>query len=241
MPVILSLLACIDFGMSEVEDDPAVATDSGVPAEDTQAETDTATGDDTATDTATAPDTGADTGAVVDTAADTGSDTSTDTATDTDTEPDPAPPSPAGTCPSYPYSSWADAAATVPQLNVIGIYEASGGTGSPVPVEVTTTTEGVLALTSYSAVEWQVDLPAGHGITSVVLSYYDASTVTFVGAGSAPVDDAGWIGACAYEYPDMDPRSGCETPDLERVVEAYTGLAMSSFQGCYAAGNFELN
>jgi hypothetical protein len=43
---------------------------------------------------------------------------------------------------------------------------------------------------------------------------------------------------CAYEYPDQDPTSGCETPELLGAVEKDVGRAVSSFHGCYAASDF---
>ena len=108
-------------------------------------------------------------------------------------------------------------------------------------VAVPRTGDMVLALTSYSGVDWQVDLPAGTGVTEIVVSTYEPAVVTFVGAGTAPVTYAGWIGSCGYEIPDRDPYSGCETPDLRADVEAYVGLAMSSFQGCYSGGTFSVD
>ena len=75
-------------------------------------------------------------------------------------------------------------------------------------------------------------------VDEVLVSSYEPTTVTFTGAGTAPVVSVGWIGACGYEIPDMDPYSGCETPDLQAIVEARTGLAMASFQGCYAGGDY---
>ncbi|MDP2311684.1 MAG: hypothetical protein Q8P41_02170 [Pseudomonadota bacterium] len=235
--VVLLLAGCIENVVnSGPKDEPTF--DTGAPVEDT-ADTDT-----TETDTGL-PDTGdtvdTDTGLPVDTAVDTDVPVDTSEPVDTGEEVDTEPPGPLtvdGVCDSYSFTSWADSASTVPELNVVGVYESQVSSPGPAYVTVGRNTEMVLFLTSYSGVDWQVDLDAGTNVTEIVVSSYDVSNVTFVSATTAPVTYAGWIGACAYEIPDMNPSSGCETPDLELAAEAYSGLAMSSFQGCYAGGEF---
>lgn len=237
------LLSCIDVGLVKHDDG------SGEPGFDSadSAGADTAVGDtspDTSTDSVpdSPPDTSQDTSGqeTADTSIDTAIDTATDTATDTASE-TPTPIVVEGLCTSgYPYTSASDPAATEPELNMVGVYESQAGTGGPVSVAVTRTTEMVLVLTSYSSVDWQIDLDAAHGVTEIVVSSYDTSTWTFTGAGTAPVTYVGWIGECGYEIPDMDPHSGCETPDLQAAVQAATGLVMSSFQGCYAGGDYRV-
>lgn len=243
--ILLFLAACIETGLNRDKPGPAVS-DTGTPdtappdtdiADDTSDTEVVETGDpgvdtgDTGVDTGELPDTGD-----VDTAID------TDTGEPVDTGEAPGPVTVSGVCTSgYPWTGWTDAAATEPELHVVGVYESQLGTGGAVDVAVARTTTMVLALTSYSAVDWRVDLPAGTGVAEIVVSSYDPAGVTFVGAGTAPVTYVGWIGSCAYEIPDMDPYSGCETPDLRVDVEAYTGLPMASFQGCYAGGTFSVD
>lgn len=234
------LAACIDVGLVKQDDRPgAFDTGNDVPSDtstDTSADT---TGDTQDTEGETAPDTSDDTSEpTTDTSVDTSGDTSS--SEDTSEEP-PAAIVVEGVCTGgYPYSGYADPAATEPELNVVGVYESQSGTGGPVSVTVTRTAEMVLVLTSYSSVDWQIDLDAAHDVTEVIVSSYDVSTWAFTGAGTAPVTYVGWIGECGYEIPDMDPHSGCETPDLQAAVERRTGLAMSSFQGCYAGGDYRV-
>lgn len=236
--LLLALAACLDVSLTKIDDSQPVVSDSAGDtgsAPDTAVDTDT--GDPPPDDTAdtTLPGDSADTAAPVDTAVDTGP------PPDTGEEPDEPPPAISLTCycdSGYPYTAWSDAAATEPELHVIGMYESQYGYPGPAEVAVRRSADMVLVLTSYAGVDWQVDLEAVHGVSEIVVSYYDASTVTFVGAGTAPVTLVGWIGACAYEIPDLDPTSGCETPDLQAAAERYTGLAMASFQGCYAGGAF---
>ncbi|MFN7145920.1 MAG: hypothetical protein ACK4YP_19240 [Myxococcota bacterium] len=204
-----------------------------------------------------AVDSGADTGAIdsaADTAVDTGADTApvetgdvpVDTAIDTDTdtgEPDTDAPGPLvvdGFCSDggYVYTSWADESPAEPEMHLVGVYESREGDRGAVNVTVERNTRMVLALTSYSAVDWRVDLSPGTTVEEIVVSSYDASTVTFVSPTTAPVTYVGWLG-CGYAWPDAES-SGCETPDLQAAVESYTRLAMSSFQGCYAGGDFTI-
>lgn len=242
MVLLLTLLACNDFSIVKQD-----GGETGGPDDhETAAPIDTSTSD-------TAPDSGGDTSAEtgtnetadtsVDTSTDTSTDTSVDTAVDTGEDTGPAPPLVvAGMCTSgYPYTSWSDPSATEPELNVVGVYESQAGSGGPVTVHVPRTASMVLALTSYSSVDWQIDLDAGANVTEILISSYEATTWTFTGAGTAPVSYVGWIGECGYEIPDMDPHSGCETPDLQTVLEATTGLAMSSFQGCYSGGEYAVD
>ena len=258
MLLLLSLAACIDVGFVKQDDgDAPFEGDTADSAFDTAVDTavDTADSADTSADTSIETgDTGGETAETADTAVDTAADTSGDTSVDTadetggDTAPDTAdtggtPPSIVldGVCSGgYPYTSWADPAATEPELHIIGVYESQAGSGGPVSVKVSRTAEIVLVLTSYSAVDWQIDLDAAHNVTPILVSSYDPATWAFTGAGTAPVSYVGWIGECGYEIPDMDPYSGCETPDLQATVEATTGLVMASFQGCYAGGDYSI-
>lgn len=233
---LLLLTACIDTGLvTRDEGQPAFDSDtSAVDTSDSPDTSDSSATDDTARETATD---------TVDTAQDT-VDTSGDTAVDTAPDTSDDPPTPIvveGYCTSgYAYTSWTDTAATEPELNVVGVYESQSGPGGPVTVRVTRTAEMILVLTSYSSVEWQIDLDAGHDIREILISSYDPSTWVFTGAGTATVIDVGWVGDCAYEIPDLNPSSGCETPDLEANLEGGTGLSMSSFQGCYAGGEYTI-
>jgi hypothetical protein len=235
--ITLSLLACIDVTLvKQDEEDPAFDSGDAVTVDtETTTTSTTDTGDSvTVVDTGDTVDTG-----TTDTAVDTVDTAPVETA---DTAPDePTPIDVSGVCTGgYPYTSWFDTAATEPELHVVGVYESQNGPGGEVEVKVTRTAESTLVLTSYSAVDWQIDLDAAHDVTEILISSYDLSTYTFTGAGTAPVVYVGWIGACAYEIPDTDPYSGCETPDLQAIVEPRTGLKMASFQGCYSGGEYTI-
>lgn len=246
--MLLLLSACLETGIVKQDDDPAgqdtSVTDSAPETGgDTVADTSADTWVDTSTDTAVETgDTSGDSGdTAVDTSTETG-DSGGDTATETGDTGSPPPIVVAGACSSgYPYTSWSDPGATEPELHVVGVYESQLGTGGAVTVKVTRGAQMVLALTSYSSVDWQVELPAVHDVTEIVISSYDSSSYTFTGAGTAPVTYVGWIGACGYEYPDMHPHSGCETPDLQAKVESYVGRPMASFQGCYSGGDYGIS
>jgi hypothetical protein len=234
----LLLVACVE---NTLQKSGPPAFDDGAAGHDTAVDTDTDT-DTTPVDTADSADSG--TGQVDDTdtavLVDTGDDT-----TPVDTGEDTRPTTTGaiavtGRCGASTWTGWSDTAAAAPELHVVGMYESDGGSPGPAYVTFTRAAESILVLTSYSPVDWQVDLVAGTDVTRIIVSNYDAppSTVTFLSRTTAPVVNGGWVGACAYEIPDMDPTSGCETPDLQAILEAGTGLAMSSFQGCYSGGEF---
>lgn len=249
--LVLLLAACIETNIhpeKPAPDGETGAVDSGTDtgAPDTAVDTGAV---DTAVDTGPI-DTGAlDTGTPVDTAdtepvetGDTPLDTAIDTDTDTD-EPDTDEPGPLvvdGFCSDagYAYTSWAAESPAEPEMHLVGVYESREGDGGAVNVVVERNSRMVLALTSYSAVNWRVDISPGTTVEEIVVASYDAATVTFVSATTAPVTYAGWLG-CGYEWPDAYA-SGCETPELQAAVEAYTRLSMSSFQGCYAGGDFTI-
>ena len=54
-------------------------------------------------------------------------------------------------------------------------------------------------------------------------------------------ETTGAYSGCAYEYPDDDPHSGCETPQLLEAVKRLTGQEVSSFHGCYQGTSFTLH
>ena len=242
----LLLLACIDVSLiSNEKEDPVFDTgDTDVAdtdtTEDSAAADDTSdTGDNIVVETGLDTDT-VDTGLDTDTTVDTDT---TDTSVDTDTTTDTGVPTEivvSGMCSSgYPYTQWSDPSAVEPELHIVGVYESQAGSGGPVSITVPRTAEMVLVLTSYSSVDWQIDLDAAHQVTEIIVSSYEPTTYSFTGAGSTTVTYVGWIGECGYEYPDANP-SGCETPLLQGVVEARVGTPMSSFQGCYAGGDYTI-
>jgi hypothetical protein len=236
LPLLLAA-GCIENSLRAEETDVAdtEAQDTDVPGPDTATPDTDAEDSDEPVETDVPEDT------------DSPEDTDTDVPEDTDEPVDTGTSTPdgpialAGTCPSYPYTAWGDPSAAAPELHVVGMYESAFGSPGRADVSVVRTSEVVLALTSYSAVDWVVDLDAASFVTGIVVSDYGGvSTASFASSTTAPVTYTR-LGECAYEIPDMDPTSGCETPDLQVAVEAFTGLPMASFQGCYAGGTFEID
>ena len=47
-----------------------------------------------------------------------------------------------------------------------------------------------------------------------------------------------YFSACGYAWPSDD--EGCDTPGLVAGAEAFTGLTLAAFNGCYRATDFEV-
>ncbi|WP_205525692.1 hypothetical protein, partial [Pyxidicoccus trucidator] len=132
-----------------------------------------------------------------------------------------------------------------PEVHVFGVYEASGdhtSTGKAT-VHVERTGSQVLVLSSYESVHWKVSAVPGADLQYILVLGYDAQSVDAPPGVEVKVLDnetRGFIPECGYEYPDDDPYSGCETPDLLAQVKQLTGQDVSSFHGCYQATSFTL-
>ncbi|OJT21604.1 hypothetical protein BO221_27770 [Archangium sp. Cb G35] len=137
-----------------------------------------------------------------------------------------------------------------PEVHVIGVYEArgdhSGGshpTGNAV-VHVERTGPQVLVLSSYEPVNWKVTAVPNANIQYILALGYHAQSVEAPQGVQVKVLDyetQGVFAGCAYEYPDDDPHSGCETPQLLEEVKRLTGQEVSSFHGCYQGTSFTLH
>lgn len=124
-----------------------------------------------------------------------------------------------------------------PELHVISVYQGSGGVidvtvrARPRPV--------VLALTSYEPIEWRVTLEPGATIDRVLVSDFPggaASSVTGLPLGVT----AEVIEACGYGY-GWEPLHNTGGGDLRSTISALrglTGLAETTFQGCYEGSAF---
>jgi len=100
-----------------------------------------------------------------------------------------------------------------------------------------------LFLASYSAVTWNVTTGPDTMLVDVTAHGYDAQTI--IAPDGVPTAILGYdvdftFLGCAYEYPDQDLNSGCETPELLANIEATLGQPVSSFHGCYAASEFTI-
>ncbi len=137
-----------------------------------------------------------------------------------------------------------------PEVHVIGVYEARGDHGGGVhptgsaTVHVERTGPQVLVLSSYEPVNWKVSAVPGADIQYILALGYHAQSVEAPPGVEVRVLDyetRGVFSGCAYEYPDDDPHSGCETPDLLAEVKRLTGQDVSSFHGCYQGTSFTLH
>jgi hypothetical protein len=130
------------------------------------------------------------------------------------------------------------------EVHVVGIYDpydsASNAQG-PAHVYIDRPGPVTLVLSSYSATNWTVTAGPATQLVSIVAHAYESVTVN--GPAGVPVEtwsaeQTGQFLGCGYEYPDTDPYSGCETPELLAAIEQHLGQPILSFHGCYAASDF---
>lgn len=134
------------------------------------------------------------------------------------------------------------------EVHVIGIYDAYGaktGTEGTASVHIDKPGVHVLVLSAYSETAWTVTTGPGVTIKRVIATGYEEQTflITPQGATVSTLDyetHGAFIG-CGYEWPDTDPMSGCETPELLAQIEALLQVEPTSFHGCYAASAFVMN
>jgi hypothetical protein len=133
------------------------------------------------------------------------------------------------------------------ELHVVGIYDPYSpvtGQQGPATVHIDRPGSVVLFLSAYSATDWTVTAGPNTDLVSVIAHGYDAQTVTAppgVPTTALSYQANGQFLGCGYEYPDTDPHSGCETPELLAEITKLTALPVSSFHGCYAAADFQIN
>jgi len=133
------------------------------------------------------------------------------------------------------------------EVHVVGIYDpynTATNTQGPANVHIDREGQVALVLTSYSATDWTVTAGPDTEIVSVTAAGYEAVTVNApAGVPTTTISYAQsqqFLG-CGYEFPDQDPWSGCETPELLDAVAQLVGRKVSSFHGCYAASDFVIN
>jgi len=133
------------------------------------------------------------------------------------------------------------------ELHVVGIYDpydSASNTQGPAHVHIDRPGPVKLFLSSYSATDWTVTAGPDTQIVSVVAHAYEPVTVS--APAGVPVEtlnasqNGSFLG-CGYEYPDKDPYSGCETPELLAAVEQHMQQPVRSFHGCYAASDFVID
>jgi hypothetical protein len=157
------------------------------------------------------------------------------------------------------YCDLLDPAATS-ELHIVGVYQGTyaPGTGghwdcggeecvyvdptAPGIVEVTVHARArsiVLALSSYEAVEWRLTVDPGAVIERVLVSEYPSSLASVVSGLAAGVPVEGFD-ACDFGY-GWEPEHNTGGTDIRRTIaatRALTGLAETTFQGCYAGTSF---
>jgi hypothetical protein len=129
--------------------------------------------------------------------------------------------------------------ATSRELHVIGLYQGSsaGADGGERPYgEVTVRVERsspmVLVLAAYEPVHWRLDLAEGTAVSGLLVNGYHPQRVS--GAETIPVVEIRSGDGRLFESVDRY-QPGTTTP-----VESYTGLALTSFHGCYEASQLTL-
>jgi hypothetical protein len=141
-----------------------------------------------------------------------------------------------GTC-TYPVTSWTDPEPTRPELNLVAMYESDLGHGAgpgTTTVDVRRAGEMVLVLSSYEPVHWVVTASTATDLLEVVLNGYHAQSASVpsgVKVTERSIATTGSWWHCGYQWPAST--GGCDERRLVAEAERYSGLALSSFQGCY--------
>lgn len=125
-----------------------------------------------------------------------------------------------------------------PELHVIGIYEPLDGREVRVAVERSRSVQ--LVLSSYEPARWILTASPDTRIERVIVNGYFRPTVD-VPTGTA-IEIHSWEGANEYiaEFDYEWPQAERGTRGLTVVAQDLTGLALSSFVGCYAGSDFTL-
>lgn len=133
------------------------------------------------------------------------------------------------------------------ELHVVGVYDpydSASNTEGPAHVHIERPGPVKLFLSSYSATDWTVTAGPATQLVAVVAHAYEPVTVE--APEGVPVEAFDFTQAhvfwgCGYEYPDKDPHSGCETPELLAAIENHMQAPVMSFHGCYAASDFVID
>ena len=125
------------------------------------------------------------------------------------------------------------------ELHVIGQYQPDSD-GS---VNVTVSRRGIpliLSLTSYEPTVWNISVAPDAIVERVILHGLNVQMVTGLPPGTTVLDRSGpsFEIACAYEWPRGT--GGCDTVGLVDSLRTETGLAPSSFAGCYEGSRYAI-
>jgi hypothetical protein len=126
-------------------------------------------------------------------------------------------------------------------IHVIGIYEADAGSAS---VHFARSGPAVLVLSAYAATNWTVTTGPDADIRSIYLFGYEKQKLAMAPEAIVVIstyEQTQEFLGCAYEWPDNDPQSGCETGEFLAAIKETLGLSVASFHGCYAGAAFTLS
>ena len=147
----------------------------------------------------------------------------------------------------YQASYYASPNVIVPEVHLLGIYQAFDGSVIDHPqgtarVNVLGNTRASvhLALSSYEPVRWILEGPGRQYISSVLISGVHPGVVEGIDPTKV-VNRTGsqWLGAYAYAWPSVS--GGSNTPLLTSRVAEHFGAPISTFSGAYSASRFTVN
>lgn len=132
------------------------------------------------------------------------------------------------------------------ELHVVGVYDSydsSTKANGEAHVHIDRPGSVLLFLSAYSQTHWTVTAGPDTNLVSVVAHGYEPQSVTAppgVSTSAESAETGSTFLGCGYEYPDKDPTSGCETPELLAAIAGHMGQPVRSFHGCYAASDFTI-
>jgi hypothetical protein len=134
------------------------------------------------------------------------------------------------------------------QLHVIGINDSATGlyndedspgvSFGPVHVKLDRPGKSVLVLSTYGAVEWNIDVAEGATLEGIILNGYEESRVNApkgVPVLQYSIEGNGEYLGTSHDWPSYP------TTDLVDKAEIITGLELTSFRGCYGSDLFEID
>jgi hypothetical protein len=148
-------------------------------------------------------------------------------------------------CASEDFTTYEAPVSQSPELHVVGIYESrddhsfNSHPQGEASVHVTRPGPVVLGVSSYEPTHWTITSAPNTKILSVIALGYHAQELTVPLGTEVSVhtyDQGDYVAACGYAWPSND--GGCDTPGTIVAMEEKSGLALTSFQGCYTGTSF---
>jgi hypothetical protein len=146
----------------------------------------------------------------------------------------------------YQVDSWQASSVGRTALHLVSVYETIDGDFQQHPqgeahVDFRLPGSNVLALSAYEPTRWVVDVAPGARLQKIVVFGYHEQVVSAPARVQVEIHDTttgSTYAPCGYSLPYNG--GGCDTDALIADVEAVTGLALSSFHGCYHASEIVL-